>query len=408
MKILEVNHNDTYFNKVELKITAIVIINKIVDAINFAIKQVIKDFQFTFKNDSINDKILCFSNSLNQFNALKPLKSRIENLVFSGLSRESENRIPMGVGCVISFLMTPMFIWEIIMYRDNRNKLIYFIESYFFIRGIYVWWVIYLKFHKPKVIIMSNDHLVWHRVLRMAGQKNSIPVVYIQHASVTEKFPRLEYDLSLLEGRDALSKYEKKGISGKVELVGMIKYDLYHGYINKTNSVNTIGFCTNLLDEEEKIYNTVTTLYNNIDNKRLIIRPHPRDQRHGLYDRLKEELGIELSNSKSENAFEFLQKIDVNVASECSIHLEAVLLNVYPIYFKLKYELSDHYGFIKNGLIDDVFEGVIELSKRIKQLDRNRPFIRYKAKHYIDTVGTKDDGKSVEKSIHLLKKYSMI
>jgi uncharacterized pyridoxamine 5'-phosphate oxidase family protein len=273
---------------------------------------------------------------------------------------------------------------------------------------MYIWWVVYLKFQKPKAIIMSNDHVAWHRTLRIAAQKNSIPVVYIQHASVPAKVPKLEFDLSLLEGRDALSKYEKKGISRKVKLVGMMKYDQYHNYINGATAVDAIGFCTNMLDVEEKIYQSVKELHNKFKNKRVILRPHPRDERHELYDRLKEELGIELSNSKIENSFKYLQKVDVNIAAESNIHLEAVLLNVYPFYLKLKDEITDHYGFIKKGLIVDVFESVTDLSNRIKELKDERPNVRNRAKYYVDTVGEEFDGKSVEKVIHALKINNII
>jgi hypothetical protein len=408
MNILEVNYSDTYLKKVEANITVFFVLKKIIQSINYTVRQLIKDLIFVTKNKNFNNKVICFANSVNQKNALVSLKGRINNLIFAGLPKESVNRIPMGIGCIISIILSPVFLYDFVKFKNKREKILCFFESYFFIRGMYLWWVVYLKLQTPKAIIMSNDHLVWHRVLKMAAQKNSIPVVYIQHASVTEKFPKLEFDLSLLEGRDALSKYMKRGISGKVELVGMMKFDQYHKSINKTTSVNTIGFCTNLLDQEEKIYEFVTELHNKLGNKSLILRPHPRDERHELYNRLIEELGIELSNSKSENSFEFLQKVEVNIAAESNIHLEAVLLNVYPIYLKLKDEIADHYGFINKGMIVDVFEEVTKLTDKIHELSNDRPYIRNKAKYYVDTVDEEFDGKSVEKVIQELEKNGII
>jgi hypothetical protein len=404
MNILDINYSHTHFNEVKTNITVFFIFRKIIDACSYASRQLLKDLIYIKKNKVFKNKIICFAESVNQKNALDPLAGRVDNLIFVGLLKDSENRIPMGIGFIIGFLLFPVFISDIFKFRNKINKLLYFLESYFFIRGVYYWWVIYLKFQKPKIIIMSNDHLVWHRTLRMAAQKNSIPVVYIQHASVTEKFPKLEFDLSLLEGKDALNKYAKRGTSGKVELVGMMKYDKYHEYINNTTTVNTIGFCTNLLDDEIKIYDTIKKLQKICDNKVIIIRPHPRDDRNHLYDRLKNELGIIISDSKSVDSFEYLQKIDINIASESSIHLEAVLLNVYPIYFKLVDQILDHYKYIENCLITDVFESTNELENRLKELNIYRPDIRHKAKFYIDTVGTDYDGESVDKVVIELEK----
>ncbi|MEX2485551.1 MAG: hypothetical protein WED10_13350 [Brumimicrobium sp.] len=405
MNILEVNYSNTYFAKVDTNINVIFALKKIIHSINYTLKQVIKDLFFVSKNKSFNDKVICFTNSVNQKNALAPLKDKIDNVIYVGLSKESENRIPMGFGCIISMMLFPIFCYEVVIYKDNRSKILHFFNSYFFIRGMYIWWVIYLKIKKPRALIMSNDHLVWHRTLRMAAQKNSLPVIYIQHASVTEKFPNLEFDLSLLEGSDALNKYSKKKIKGDVSLIGLMKYDKFHSFINEKKVINNVGICTNLLDSNESIYNLIRSLHQEIAQFNIIVRPHPRDKREKLYENIVKEFKCHISDSNHESSFEFLSQVDVNIACETSIHLEAVLLNVYPIYFQLGEEKIDHYGYITNNLIIDEFKSVSDLKDKLNELKLNRPGVRKRAKYYVDTVGTEYDGRSVEKALIELQNY---
>jgi hypothetical protein len=405
MNILDINYSHTHFSEVKTNITVFFIFRKIIDACSYASRQLLKDLIYIKKNKVFKNKIICFAESVNQKNALDPLAGRVDNLIFVGLSKDSENRIPMGIGFIIGFLLFPVFISDIFKFRNKINKLLYFLESYFFIRGVYYWWVIYLKFQKPKIVIMSNDHLVWHRTLRMAAQKNSIPVVYIQHASVTEKFPKLEFDLSLLEGRDALDKYSKKGVNGEVALIGMPKFDKYYSKINHSKSVKSIGFCTNIHDDESFIEKLCFEMKSAFSEKIIILRPHPGDQRFSFYQNLIDKFKIEFSDWKTENPFEFLQKVDVNVAGESSVHLEAALMNVIPIHYKMNNKFFDHYSYIKNGLIQNKFEESNDLVNFILSIRKNKPNIRDRAKNYVDTVNTQYDGKSTQKAVEIINKF---
>lgn len=396
MNIFNVNYHDTFLNKKNIEINLYTIIISIFKLIKYIISQLIKDIIFLFKNNNIDKRIIFYAQSVNQHNAIKTLKDKYDKSLIIGLDIDSNNRLPMGIGCLLSIILSPLLFLDYLKSQPrHRYILISNFENYFCIRGMYIWWRMYLKIKKPKMVVMSNDHLVWPRTLRMAAQINCIPVVYIQHASVTELFPMLEFDLSLLEGKDAFIKYKKKGLGGKVELVGMLKHDKYYNLINNSQEVNTIGICTNILDHEHIICEFVAKLYTQFSEKVITIRPHPRDERFDLYQHLKNKFGIQISDSKKVASFDYLKNIDINIASETSIHLEAVLLNVYPIYFKLKDEITDFYGYINNGLLTDVYENVNDLSDRIKELERKRPYVRRRAKYYINNVDTKYDGKSM-------------
>lgn len=405
MNILEVNYSSTYFVKIKNKITLFFFFKKLLNSIIYTIKHLIKDLLSINKKNNFKNNIICLETSVNQKKALEPLVECSNKFIFVGLTNRSDNKIPMGFGCILGFLLFPVFIYDYIHHKNHRNKILYLYESYFFIRGMFLWWIVYLYMNKPNALIVSNDHLVWHRVLRMAAQYNEIPVIYIQHASVTDKFPKLEFNLSLLEGRDSYLKYSKKGISSHVNLVGMIKYDKYHKYINKEISVQAVGICTNLLDNESMINQLVTNLSYKLKNILIVLRPHPGDSRDYLYNNLGRLPNVSISNSKTVNSFDFLKKIDINIASESSIHLEAALLNVYPIYFRLNKVQLDYYGFIENGLITDIPDNIDRLNSLINKLIMHRPNIRYRSKYYIDTIDTPYDGKSNELALSIIYSY---
>jgi hypothetical protein len=394
LNILDINYSKTYFQKEK---SGRHLVHKILDILLFTLKELIKDVITIFKNKSLREKVILFFTSSNQYNSLKPLETNINNFLWISSYNSKGNNLPKAIGCLISLFLAPHFIYKLFTkYREKREVIIESLDSYFFINGMIVWWFLYLNLSKPNAIIMSNDHLVWHRALRIAAQKNAIPVIYLQHASVTRKFPKLEFDLSLLEGQDAFNKYKEKGIDGKVSLVGMIKFDDYYPFISYHNNINTIGISTNILDNKNSIEALVSLIREKFPKKSIIIRPHPQNNDEMFYRNLSNKFNVAFSDSKFENSFEYLKKVDLNIACESSIHLEAVLMNVYPIYYQLTDEMKDHYGYLNNGLVPDVFKGVKPLVKRVKELTNCKPNIRSLAEYYVETVNSEYDGRAVE------------
>jgi len=126
------------------------------------------------------------------------------------------------------------------------------------------------------------------------------------------------------------------------------------------------------------------------------------DERYSFYQKMKDSYNVHLSDSIQENSFEYLKKIDVNIAGESSVHLEAVLMNVYPIYYQFSNKRFDHYGYLKNHLVTDVFDNTNELVNFLNKINNNKQNIRYRVKYYIATVDTEFDGKSTELAKNLI------
>ena len=196
-----------------------------------------------------------------------------------------------------------------------------------------------------------------------------------------------------MEGRDSQLKYENCGeVKSEIHLCGMPKFDKYISQLNTKEKVEVVGLAFNQIDEVEDVFKFVTQLKEDNSNLKLILRAHPGDDRSM---ELFEEFTF--SNSKTESAFSFLSKIDCLIAGESSIHLEAVLLNVYPLHFSFdKSSFFDCFDFIKNNLIEH-FIDVNALNNKLKELQILKPEVQQRAIPYNAAIGSDFYGKSAQK-----------
>jgi len=262
----------------------------------------------------------------------------------------------------------------------------------------------------PKAIILSNDHTYQQRILLKIAKTKNIPVFYFQHASVTDRFPTLNFTLSFLEGEYARSLYVQNGSDiEKIKLVGMPKFDKYYKRINKRSNIRTIGIASNLLDNIQRVRHIILLIRKYHPDLAIIYRPHPaifsKKFRHIKKNVTREILSLPsliISSPFKEDSFEYLSRIDLNISNQSGIHLEAALLNVMPINFPfISDRKEDAYGFIKNKLVEDV-QNEKELFRLIEKYSNNRPYIRNKAKMYVNTINTPFDGKSTQLAVRYL------
>lgn len=355
---------------------------------------------------SSNDKksIWLVVNSVNTANSLDFLSQHFSSSIRVGTSSRAEHlnyphdaKISFHKGLLATFRLIPLFVffYKKYGYKKLRQNLDVVVESVFawesskYLMG---------KF-KPGTLIFSNDHLFKIRALLLAAKSDNIPTCYIQHASVSEYFPPLEFDLSLLEGQDTLDKYKagNKILKGKVELVGMPKLDAYVMH-KKTESQNRIvGICGNLLDSLTEIQQLIQHLREHHHDLKIWYRPHPRDKRQ-----LQLTDAVSRSDATKENIFRFLQKVDFLIASNTSTHLEAALLNVPSAYFEFgKVPESDYYGYVAHGLVPHL-RNKGELSEWIAGLPEYT--IPSEAIKYFNAAMESDwEGNSEQRAIRLIE-----
>jgi hypothetical protein len=341
-------------------------------------------------------KYLFFAGTKNQMDSLSPIVQCTINSMLFGNPTENSFHFVTFLGYLYSL---PFFCKTVIKYLQSKDikrlSFHYNFDRYWFTYGYYIAVKNWLSKMKPEMLIFSNDHNIENRVFRKISQDIHITTGYIQHASITNEFPVLEFDYAFLEGRDALDNYSNIGNTKTITfLVGSPKFDGFQNFINKSETIDSIGICINSFDTFESISNILIFLHASCPEKKIILRPHPGEKRMPEWNKLADERQIVFSNSKEEKSFDFLSHVDCVIAGNSNILLEAALLNVYPILFDFaKKPALIKYSFIEKGLCEYV-SSEKKLLELISTISNKKECVRTRAKYYIDTIDTPYDGNS--------------
>ena len=253
---------------------------------------------------------------------------------------------------------------------------------------------VYLEYFRRnkgiRIIVVANDHTIPTRCLIETAREVDIPVVYTQHASVSEAFPPLHFAYSFLDGRESYEKYLKVGdIKGKVVLLGSPRFDdvMPKRLLVTNTSREAIGVGLSPGDSLEKALRLCLHIKEKT-NKEVIIRPHPRNM--PTFDKaLLTKHQIEISDSTKETSYDFFTRISVLIANESGIHLDAAIFGIPAILFNFSNsKVFDWYGFIRQGLIQfaDSFDHVVEL------INLSKPAAIDKVQYYYAAFKTPYDG----------------
>lgn len=382
---------------------AVSIINKfspesIPRKIKLVIKDLVADFLRVFKRHKIPvKKIWFFVLTQNNLDAVKEIKESIPGSIYTSFFRFKST---INENSTYYFYLPFRFfrdfsypIYWLIYYFNNKKKAARYFDLLITVNGSYEESLRLLKKNKPKAIVFANDHLIIARSMLLAANHLGIKTYYVQHASVSEYFPPLEFSHALLEGMDSQLKYEKCGeVKSKIHLCGMPKFDQFSKQLNVKEKVEVVGLAFNLSVEIEDIFKFVSKLIETNSNLKILLRAHPGDDRN--MDLLR---NFTFSNSRREPVFSFLSRIDCLISGESSIHLEAVLLDVYPLHFCFDKTIQfDYYGYVKNNLVEH-FVNMNDLNKKLKDLQVLKPKVQQRAIPYNAAIGSEFYGSSSKK-----------
>ena len=341
----------------------------------------------------------------NQKDCLSPIKRHLKNSYFAGQNVPVDYQYPLWAAYLLALPFFPLALCRMVKSSGVcRESFRYFFNDYWLIYGYYISARTWLRKIKPSAVILANDHNYPTRIILYVAKEQKISTYYFQHASVSDKFPPLLFDYALLDGIDALEKYERAGPSStKAFLVGNGKSDSYFAHINKNEKVQTVGVCVNNADRIDFAEQLCRELRKALPELRIILRPHPGDiARYPEWLRIKTDCKMEFSDARSELSFDFLKRVDAVIVGDSNILLEAALLNVFPIYYDVNRTNLDWYGFIKNGLTEYIAEPA-GVCQKLRDLLTRKPYIRHLAKRYCATIDTRYDGHSADLSSSLIE-----
>lgn len=362
-------------------------------------------------------KIVIFAISDNNYLSVQPVYKKLsptEVAIFSDrkLNAKTPIFIPTVLAAWLVILFFPRLMIDYIMMDQSQRKsfrqgISDVLLSYPFYYVCFLWF----KWTRPRAVVIVNDHVYSTRIMVYWANKFNIPSFYLQHASVTEGFPKLDMMYAFLEGEDAMEKYIKAGSDrAKISLIGIPKLDEFYHRINETKQIRRIGIASNGLEPLNRVYELILFIQENFPEQQVFYRPHltesygdRKSELDQFLTRIKElKKTVLISDPFKQNVMEYLTQIDCLIAGDSGIHLEAVWVNVTSIYFRSEGYFFDYYGFVKRKLVHyaETFE---DLKSFLLAQRANRTAVRHQAKFYCDTIHSKHDGRSAELAENLLR-----
>ncbi|WP_261977871.1 hypothetical protein [Marinobacter sp. F3R11] len=354
-------------------------------------------------------KFLIFAGSANQMGSLEQtiesLKARGEKLVCIADSRLLANKHEDKgyISCQLSVTdIARSFILfatrGLALYRELKARhpvsvswhFANFCQVYIYLSYFYR----VLSQVKPEFVITANDHNTPNRCMLAVAHHLGIKTVYLQHASVSPLFPALRVDYAFLDGQCALDTYLEcePNQPDTVRDVPMPQVILsgQKKHLRRSSGPheNVVGVALNAMDNTKAGIEFINVLVGKGLNVRL--RWHPgqalrdTDQYREAFSNSQQ---VMLSDPRTEPISDFMEQIGWLIAGNSSIHLEAALAGVMPIYYELEpAELPDYYGYVKHGLTEPA-TSVTEILRLIQntcdKYTPNAKAVRYYSSTYL-------------------------
>lgn len=261
-------------------------------------------------------------------------------------------------------------------------------------------------------VITANDHNVSNRCMLAVAHNLGIKTVYLQHASVSNLFPALRVNYAFLDGQSALNTYRQCEPNKpdtawnvpipEVILSGQKKHLKRSDNPNKT----LVGVALNALDNVKIGIEFINGLADNGLHVRLRWHPSQTERDTAKFrEAFSASKHVSLSDPRQEPISDFMDRIGWLIAGNSSIHLEAAVAGVMPIYYELTPAAQpDYYGYLKHGLCQpaaSVME-VLELVRNTR--DNHSPkteAVRYYSSTYL-TEWESREGVLVAECLHRL------
>ena len=381
-----------------------------------------------------SDRVYIYSGTKNQYDSLFSTAKNLhyegvtfkwiqdnysqENKLFPSKTNHLELSIKVFISAIILFILKAPILYIKLIKLGKLDEIKYGFDD-FCLNYIYIpYFVDEMSRCSYSLVMMSNDHNPANRCLNLIAREYRIKTSYLQHASISSMFPRLEFDYAFLDGYQAFEQYlnceENIGlISGKAPVVMNRKVFLSgQKKILENKKLNAdvdfnFGVAVNKLDIVEHVIECITKLIDS--GYKVALRMHPAQNKEfitAINSFLLQENNpdIIIMNARDVSLLEYFSFVDVLFASNSSIHLEAALAGLVTVYadFGDVSIKKDYYGYVSKGLslefnaeyCDEFFENLFEFSV---SSHREKAIREYSATY--STVWEGQEGKLVAETV---------
>lgn len=204
---------------------------------------------FRFPKKDVHNRILYLYGTKNGKKALEPVFKIEQTGIFFNI---------YDLPIYRAYLYSIPYIFTFVRYikllsKEKRVCVKRYFASFWSAYGYYILARKIISHYNLKAVVVPNDHGELFRALILACNDVSIDSYYLQHASVTEKFPKLICKYALLDGEDSLEKYTISDNCQKVFVIGGSRFDMVDTYVNSIAKKNVLGIALTLSDDLERI-----------------------------------------------------------------------------------------------------------------------------------------------------------
>ena len=330
----------------------------------------------------IPNKYVFLGFTVNNYRSLAPIQEKMECAAIYKLDDLPFKRVWIYALLFFPIVLLKYFRSSGYMRKAYASEFVSFSCSY----GLYIEAKKILNRINPVMVIVANDHSLYQRSFFKAAQRLGIKIAYVQHASVTENFPLLEFDYAFLDGQESLDKYtaNNKICKSNVFLCGSPRFDIIKSLNIKAISLkNKCGIAINSADSLDKIAELIWELQG-VDNI-ITIRIHPSmDEK--FWRTFANKNNCFFSDAKTENPFQFIAQNDFFIAGESSFHLDVSLTGKISFFYNFTDKpLRDHYSYLKNGLIKVLPNDFVQIEHYKNDCKQRAILIQYYVSNY-DTL----------------------
>lgn len=197
---------------------------------------------------------------------------------------------------------------------------------------------------RPSALVQANDHSPVRVALSMIMKGLEIPRIYLQHAEVTQNFPELDFEYSVLRNARSHETYEAIGpIKGQVFVIAREETAFARERLLKAREGSvTVGIYPSSRVLVDELIRVIAELRKNPEVSKVVIKQHPAAA--SALDGVLGQSGVEFSK-------EIPREDHVAIVGNSAVVIELLHRGI-PVYqnFDSDPTSADYYGFVARGL----------------------------------------------------------
>ncbi|MEO9599265.1 hypothetical protein [Parasphingorhabdus sp.] len=203
------------------------------------------------------------------------------------------------------------------------------------------------------LLCVATDHSPVAMALLFIARRSGLKTCYIQHAPVTEYFPPLNYDLSLLYDQASVAAYTKaaarRGISRKQRIVILTPFAEEFKQPQSTRRPYRIGMCLSAVPQVAQLTGLMEQVSNHSSVSQIVLRCHPRFRFEVSHENFGAPVVLQEQNASLAS---FLDSVDIVLVPSSGVTIEALHRGKPTFYTDGMDELpEDYYGFVAEGIL---------------------------------------------------------